>query len=154
MKLIQRSQKSFATLSLAALMTLGTVGGLATNSPTSLPASANPAIADSTEVSGTFTDAAHTTTGTARIVTDGDARYLELSEDFGTDSGPDLLVLLHRSETPDSYDDSEYVSLGMLEEVSGTQRYLIPDDVDVEDFRSTVIWCREFNVTFGFATLG
>ncbi|MEM9534454.1 MAG: DM13 domain-containing protein [Cyanobacteria bacterium P01_E01_bin.45] len=153
MKLIQRSQKSFATLGLAALMTLGTVGGLATNSLASLPASANPEIAASTEVRGDFTDVAHTTTGSARIVTDDDARYLELSEDFGTDSGPDLFVLLHRSETPDSYDESEYVSLGMLEQVSGTQRYLIPDDVEVEDFRSAVIWCREFNVTFGFAAL-
>ena len=152
MKLIQRSQQSFATLGLAALMTLGTVGGLATDSLTNQPAFANPAIA-ATTASGEFTDVAHTTTGSAQIVTDGDERYLELSEDFSTDSGPDLFVLLHRSETPESYDESEYISLGMLEQVSGTQRYLIPDDVEVDDFRSAVIWCREFNVTFGFAVL-
>ena len=153
MSLIQRSQRSFSTLGLAALMTLGTVGGLATDSLTIQPAFANPAIAAATAISGEFTDAAHPTTGLARVVKDGDDRYLELSEDFSTDSGPDLFVLLHRSETPDNYDESEYISLGMLEHVSGTQRYLIPDGVEVEDFRSAVIWCREFNVTFGFAVL-
>ena len=154
MGFFQRSQQSIATLGLAALMTLGTVGGFASSPVATQPAAANPASSVASAISGEFTDVAHTTTGSARIVTEGDARYLELSEEFSTDSGPDLFVLLHRSETPESYDESEFVNLGMLEQVSGTQRYRIPDDVDIEDFRSAVIWCRQFDVTFGFAVLG
>ncbi|WAN70126.1 DM13 domain-containing protein [Moorena producens JHB] len=41
-------------------------------------------------------------------------------------------------------------SLGRLQQVSGTQRYRIPADVNPEDFSSLVIWCRKFNVTLAF----
>lgn len=153
MNLTQRSQQSLATLGLAALMAFGAADGLASRSPIFQPVLANPAIAADIFSSGEFTNVAHTTNGSARIVMDGDARYLELSEDFGTDSGPDLFVLLHRSDVPENYDESDFSNLGMLEQVSGTQRYLIPEDVDIDDFQSAVIWCRQFNVTFGYAEL-
>ena len=154
MGFFQQSQQTIATFGLAALMTLGTVGNVTLSPLSTLSAEASPAVSVASTVSGEFTDVAHTTTGSASIVTEGNTRYLELSEEFNTDSGPDLFVLLHRSDSPQSYDESEYVNLGMLEQVSGTQRYRIPEDINVEDFRSAVIWCRQFDVTFGFAVLG
>ncbi|MFK8185085.1 MAG: DM13 domain-containing protein [Phormidesmis sp.] len=93
-----------------------------------------------------------TVVGGAHIVEEGGKRYLELDSDFRTDSGPDLLVLLHREGVPTSYADSDYVNLGQLQRVARTQRYEIPEGVDVSEFSSAVIWCREFNVTFGYAT--
>ncbi|MGB7250098.1 MAG: DM13 domain-containing protein, partial [Phormidesmis sp.] len=44
------------------------------------------------------------------------------------------------------------VNLGRLEKTDGAQRYAIPADVDIEALKSAVIWCRQFDVTFGYAT--
>lgn len=103
--------------------------------------------------SGTFVGDAHPTAGMAQIVEADGQRFLELGDGFSTDQGPDLFVLLHRSAVPDSYSASDYVNLGRLQQVQGTQRYLIPDNVSAADFASAVIWCRQFNVTFGYASL-
>ena len=103
--------------------------------------------------SGSFIGVAHSTSGTATIFSQDGQRHLELGRDFSTDSGPDLFVLLHRSPTPESYRREDYVSLGRLQQSHGSQRYLIPADVDLENFNSVVIWCRRFNVTFGYAPL-
>ena len=103
--------------------------------------------------SGSFVRVAHSTDGTANILSEEGQRYLELSEDFNTDSGPDLFILLHRSSNPQNYRSEDYFSLGRLNQVNGSQRYLIPADVDLDDFSSVVIWCRRFNVTFGYAPL-
>lgn len=150
-------RKVLASLSLAALVALGTVS-TAMMTPRQQRASAEPAIASVAQTtvakSATWTDVAHSTDGSARIVVEDGVRYLELDESFSTDRGPDLFVLLHKQEIPSRYNDEDYVNLGRLERVSGTQRYLVPDGVDIESFESAVIWCRQFDVTFGYATFG
>jgi hypothetical protein len=103
---------------------------------------------------GQFVAAEHPTEGTAQIVTENGKRYLVLDAAFVTDAGPDLFVLLHREAMPQTYEAQNYLSLGMLQQTQGEQRYAIPDDVDVNDFRSAVIWCRQFNATFGYAPFG
>lgn len=105
--------------------------------------------------SGTFVDGDdHPTSGNARIVEAADGqRYLEFDASFSSDAGPDLVVLLHKEAVPQSYDSSNYVNLGQIQRTVGAQRYAIPADVDLASIQSVVIWCREFNVTFGYATL-
>ena len=103
--------------------------------------------------SGSFVGVAHSTSGTVAIINQDGQRQLELGDDFSTDSGPDLFILLHRSANPQSYRREDYVSLGGLQQVAGSQRYLIPAEVELENFSSVVIWCRRFNVTFGYAPL-
>lgn len=101
-----------------------------------------------------FISVAHPTAGTAQIVEAADGqRYLEFDAAFRTDAGPDLLVLLHSDAEPETYGPENYVSLGQVQRVAGRQRYAIPADVDLQAFQSAVIWCREFDVTFGYATL-
>lgn len=95
----------------------------------------------------------HDTQGGAHIVEENGQRYLEFDEAFSSDSGPDLFVLLHREAAPTSYDPANYVNLGRIQSLNGTQRYAIPADVDISEFQSAVIWCQQFNVTFGYATL-
>lgn len=112
-------------------------------------AAAKAAIKSASFVNGT----GHTVTGGVKIIEEDGQRYLELGSDFRTDSGPDLFVLLHREAVPTGYADSDYVSLGRLQRVARTQRYLIPAGVDISAFGSAVIWCRQFNVTFGYASL-
>jgi hypothetical protein len=110
-------------------------------------------------MSGKFIAAEKPTTGTARIVEENGHRFLELDSAFSTsDQGPDLHVLLDTTgKPPQKYDASNsgrYINLGKLSKYAGTQRYPIPDAVNVANYRSVVIWCRMANATFGYAPLG
>ncbi|MFE1746215.1 DM13 domain-containing protein [Coleofasciculus sp. H7-2] len=106
-----------------------------------------------TTQSGTFQGAEHPTQGTVRLVTENGNRYLELDRAFKTDNGPDLFIILYRSEKPPTYGikEKDYASIGRLQKISGTQRYAIPASVNPAEFGSVAIWCRQFNATFGFA---
>ena len=148
-------RNQLASLSVISMLTISTVGGIFFN-PTpnflAVAATSSYLVAQGTAQSGTFVGVGHSTEGTARIVSENGKRYLEFDQAFRTDKGPDLFVLLHRETRPQTYRTSDYLNLGRLEAVKGTQRYPIPDDVNLETFRSAVIWCRQFNVTFGYAT--
>ena len=105
--------------------------------------------------SGSFKAAEHPTQGTVRVVTEKGKRYLEFDQGFKTDNGPDLYVILHRSDAPpvSGIKKKDYVSIARLQKTSGDQRYLLPDNVNLADFRSVAVWCRKFNATFGYAPL-
>jgi hypothetical protein len=107
-------------------------------------------------MSGTFVAAEKPTSGTARIVTEGGHRYLELDAAFSTSNqGPDLHVLLDTTnQPPKTYKNlGSAVNLGRLKSYTGAQRYPIPDAIDAANFKSVVIWCRMANATFGYAPL-
>ncbi len=109
-----------------------------------------------TVAAGTFVAAEKPTAGTARIISESGRRYLELDAAFSTsEQGPDLHVLLDPSaQPPKSYSSSTgVVNLGKLTSYSGSQRYAIPDSVQISDFNSVVIWCQTANATFGYAPL-
>lgn len=111
--------------------------------------------------SGSFIAVEHPTEGTVQIVPKNGKPVLELDQAFKTDMGPDLVVILHRAENvlestkPPSYplQEGDYVILAPLQKFEGAQSYPIPEDINLEDYNSAVIWCREFNATFGTATL-
>lgn len=103
--------------------------------------------------SGNFEKSEHPTSGIAQIVMQNGKKYLKFDSSFQSDSGPDLFVILHRQDSPKSYDKADYVSLGRLKKLSGQQMYAIPNGVNIAKFKSVVIWCKKFNATFGFAPL-
>jgi hypothetical protein len=109
--------------------------------------------AQSTVSGAPFVSVSHPTSGSAKIVEVEGQRYLELDAAFRSDEGPDLFVLLHREAVPESYGEQDYVNLGRLQQLAGTQRYAIPADLDIQTIQSAVIWCKDFSVTFGYATL-
>ncbi len=154
---MQRSS-FFATAAATAVITLGAFGLVSAPGQTqSVPSrKAQPQLIANASVaqSGQFVTAEHETQGNARIVTENGQRYLEFDAAFRSDDGPDLFVLLHREATPTNYKNGDFVRLGRLQTTSGKQRYAIPADVSVNEFKSAVIWCRAFNATFGFAPLG
>lgn len=104
---------------------------------------------------GTFQAGEHPTKGVAKIVSENGKSYLELENNFKTDDGPDLYVILHRSDAPpvSGIKEEDYVSLARLQRTNGAQRYEIPENLNLADFHSVAIWCRQFNATFGFAPL-
>ena len=133
---------------------------VATQTPTAVQSSvSNPATvaqASSAIASGTFQAGEAPTTGTARIVTEGGHRYLELDAAFSTSNmGPDLHILLDSAtQPPQAYDNlGSAVNLGKLHDFSGAQRYPIPDAIDLANFHTVVVWFRMANATFGYAPL-
>ena len=111
--------------------------------------------AASVKASGTFIDAEHPTKGTASIITENGKKYIQFDNQFKSDSGPDIFVILHKDdELPiTGIKEADYVSIAPLKKTSGTQKYEIPENVDLANFKSVAIWCRQFNATFGYAVL-
>ena len=116
----------------------------------------------STLKSGAFVSGEHETKGTVKIIQAQGKRYIELGQDFKTfDMGPDLVVILHRSNNvigttqPPAYplNAKDYVIIAPLKNFKGLQRYEISNNVNLADYKSVGIWCRKFNATFGAATL-
>ena len=136
------------------------------NSAPVTPVSSPAAVAQSPKAiasrSGRFVSGEHETKGTARIVMENGKAFVVLDQNFATSSlGPDLYVILHRSAEvlkttqPPAYPikEQDYAIVGRLQKYSGSQRYAIPANLKPDDFKSIVIWCRQFNATFGAAPL-
>lgn len=98
---------------------------------------------------------AKATTGTASVVTENGQTYLVFDETFSTATGPDVTVVLYAdgSEVPVNIEGSDYVVLDLLQSFEGGQRYLVDASIDINDYDAVAIWCREFDVTFGYAPL-
>jgi hypothetical protein len=105
---------------------------------------------------GRFRPLEHDVLGQARILElpDG-SRYLRF-DDLDVSNGPDLRVYLSVLPAPDDwyvYDDEEYLDLGDLKGNVGSQNYQLPGGIDLEKWKSAVIWCRRFSVGFAVAPL-
>lgn len=157
--------KYWLTLSIVFLSVIG-----CTNSPTHQSISTTKASVDASDnsqkqesiKSGTFASGEQATSGTVRLVTQDGKSSLELERNFKTStSGPDLVVILHRSNNvlgstqPPAYPikEGDYVVLAPLKKFSGAQSYTIPESINLADYQSVAIWCRKFNATFGAAVL-
>ena len=91
--------------------------------------------------------------GSFRIMMENGKRYVVLDQSFYTEGAPGLQVLLHRQNNPTNYSSDNYIKLGNLESYQGFQRYEIPQGVSLNEFRTVVIWCEPYNITFGYARL-
>jgi hypothetical protein len=105
----------------------------------------------STELRGLFkdADAVHSGTGVVEVVQSQDGPLLVFGNDFKVTNGPDLFVYL--SPNPAGQDLGAFASLGKLKSISGTQAYTLPQNY--RDYKTVVIWCRAFSVTFATAEL-
>lgn len=112
--------------------------------------------------SGSFVSGEHETKGSLQILKQNGQSTLVLDQTFKTSElGPDLVVAFHRSNNvlgstkPPAYPlkEGDYVVLAPLQKFSGSQQYAIPNNINLADYSSIVIWCRKFNATFGVAQL-
>jgi hypothetical protein len=133
-----------------------------TSSPAAVAATPSPAATGSAVrkdvvlATGTFVDAEHDTSGTARILQLADGRRFLRLEQLASSDGPDLHVWLSDAKSGGdwgSYDDGVQVKLGHLKATHGNQNYPIPADAALSEMRSVVIWCDRFNVAFGTAPI-
>ena len=69
-------------------------------------------------------------------------------KNFTVNSGPDLHVYLSKEVQP-----VNFIDLGLLRSVSGTQIYNINGNPDFSQFKYALIHCQRFNHLFGSAEL-
>jgi hypothetical protein len=102
------------------------------------------------ERSGQFRDgdSLHKGSGEAEVVV-VDGVPLIRFVNFAVTAGPDLFVYLSPNSAGDEL--GEFASLGRLKSNSGEQFYVLPDNY--RDYKTVVIWCRAFSVTFATAEL-
>ena len=142
------SAKHLTALGLASILSLGSVAAA-----TLVPSPAQAQNTVQVKHTGTFVGSgSKNVSGSTQIFTYRGRRYLYLDQAFQSNNGPDLFVLLHNQARPQSYRNN-YQNLGRLKKVSGRQWYEIPAGVNLANAKSVVVWCRQFNVTFGYATL-
>jgi hypothetical protein len=99
---------------------------------------------------GTFTGQdGHAGRGVATVVVDARGQRTLTFTRFDVDPGVDVLVYL--TPTTENVDDG--VELGGLKGNIGDQQYVIPPEVDLDEYDSVVLWCRPFTVRIATAEL-
>ena len=123
-----------------------TIAGTATAAPTASPFVAR------TTLTGSFsgTDDFHFGRGTARIIETAPGAYVLRFENFSVRNGPDLYVYL--SPNASGYDRAA-LELGTLKATDGAFGYALPAGTDPADFKSAIIWCKQFSHLFAVAPL-
>ena len=79
-----------------------------------------------------------------------------LEDDFEVGPGPKFHVYLVPKQTIRGSSDVEttmFVDLGRLRSFKGSQKYAVPDGIDLSSYPSVVIWCAEFGVLISPADL-
>ena len=85
-----------------------------------------------------------------------DGAVVQLHDNFEVGPGPRFHVYLVDRADVRSGDDflaSKTVDLGRLRAFAGSQIYSVPGDAPIADFKSVVVWCKEFGVLISPATL-
>ena len=92
-------------------------------------------------------DNIHWGRGNLTVSDKNDQATLSFGDDFEVAQGPDLQVYL--SPNPMGQELGEFATLGALKSNKGSQQYVLPDNY--KDYKTIVIWCRAFGVTFATA---
>ncbi|MDA8870440.1 DM13 domain-containing protein [Rhizobiaceae bacterium] len=87
----------------------------------------------------------HVTTGTVTIEKDGGKTYVVLGSDFSLDGAPDPKVAFANG--------SDVTVVSKLLSNTGEQRYEVPVNVKPSAYETFHIWCEEFSVSLGSASL-
>lgn len=105
---------------------------------------------------GNFKGVAHDGEGVATIYDMGEDNRVLRFTDFAVSNGPDVHVYLVAAEDPmdsKTVKASEIYELGPIKGNIGNQNYDLGPDVDLDKYKSVVIWCKRFGVNFAVAQL-
>ncbi len=118
-----------------------------------------PTIAGPTRIAGgNFYDLVHKGQGTATLSKQSDGSFDLTFSSFKVETGPDLFVYLVPADKIPKVEGNralvqEALDLGKLQKIEGAQSYKIKAGTDLSKYKSVVIWCRLFAVTFIAAPL-
>lgn len=91
--------------------------------------------------------ALHPATGSVRII-ESDGQTIVRYEDYDGTSGPDLYVYLAKDLAA-----NEFVSLGPARGNKGNMNYVVPEDVDISEYRYVLTWSKRFSTLFDYAEI-
>ena len=116
-----------------------------------------PALYAQTLHSGTFSKKKEKIEGSFTIKNMDGKKVLILDDAFKTKKGPDLQVVLSPLLLDGTNGDNALsqgaISLGALKSNKGSQRYSLPDDLDLSVMRSLLIHCVKYSKLWGGASL-
>ncbi len=92
----------------------------------------------------------HKASGAFEITTANGKSQVKLGDDFSVEKGPDVYVLLSRSEKGGQ---SGSVNLGKLKKFSGAQTFDVPAGTELSGFSHLVLWCKKYDVNMATASL-
>lgn len=105
---------------------------------------------------GAFQPKEKSLAGSFQIETIGDRVQLVFSADFKTKKGPDLKVVLSPLSLSGANGDNAMrgaLVLGPLKATKGSQRYLLPADLDLSRYKSVLVHCEKYSVLWGGGNL-
>jgi hypothetical protein len=91
----------------------------------------------------------HRASGFAKILTDGQGRYLLRLEEFSVTNGPDIRFFLSEDASVGAGD----LDLGPVPATTGSYNVPIPQGTDLAGVNYVVVHCVPFSVPFGSAHL-
>lgn len=105
---------------------------------------------------GTFTKKKYAISGGWEIIKEGGQTIIRFDNSFKTKQGPDLKVFLSKksiSEVNGRNATQDSVMISVLSANSGTQDYVLPADINIEDFSTILIHCEAYSVLWGGAAI-
>jgi hypothetical protein len=106
---------------------------------------------------GSFIEKSKAISGSWRILkAEEGALVLEISDDFKAKSGPDLKVFLSSHSFSDANGKNASKSstlVGALKKAKGSQRYELPTEIKLSDFKSLLVHCEKYSILWGGSDL-
>ncbi len=96
-------------------------------------------------------DGFHVASGAAKVLTDGQGRYVLRLEDFSVTNGPDIYFFLSGDRVAGNGGD---VNLGKVPFTNGNYNVAIPEGTQAGDFDYVLVHCVLANFLFASAPLG
>lgn len=105
-----------------------------------------------------WTDKVYSIDGNWAIEEESGSVYFKLGSDFMTLAGPELKLYLspiaiNEISDREAIDKKGGLMIAELKSNKGAQKYPLPQDVVLSDYRSIVIFCPKFSVVWGGASL-
>lgn len=120
----------------------------ANKSPMSPMAEEQPTAVEAPATSYPVVDTAgHPADGTVRVIETAEGTVIRF-EDFSTINGPQLHLYLAKDLAA-----TEYLDLGPIRGTEGNINYLVPNDVDLSEYRYVMHWCVPFDILFNYVDL-
>ncbi len=89
----------------------------------------------------------HPAEGIVRLIDSSEGKVIRY-ENYKTLNGPDLFVYLSKD-----LDAEDFVSLGEIRGTEGNINYLIPEGIDLAEYRYVLTWCKQFGVLFNYVDM-
>ena len=81
---------------------------------------------------------------------------IKFTDNFQTKGGPDLKIFLSKRDITSATGKnatSNSILLSALKSNSGAQEYVVPSNIDLNDYQSVLIHCESFSVLWGGANI-